>query len=328
MLSFPVARPRSATVMATKRSLSSTVPTRKALPFFLNTLRAAAQENRERDLKSSGKMLRMLMFGKPGAGKGTLSARLVKKYDILSISTGDLLRQHIKERTEVGRQAEDIVAQGGLLPDEVMLRVVTSKLDLLHNRHWILDGFPRTLGQGELLDAHLKKQGTPLSLVVNLDVPDQVILSRISDRWVHLPSGRVYNMSYNRPKVDGLDDETGEPLTKRPDDNPEIFARRLDKFYSTTSPLLSYYTTCATNSEPARNPHQHPHQLSFPVKPPHQLVLKTLSGKTSDEIWPQLDSVLKRSFPNISERAEVKRRHSLTEAMLGDGRQVAESQME
>ncbi len=107
----------------------------------------------------------------------------------------------------------------------------------------------------------------------------------------------------------------------------EIFARRLDKFYSTTSPLLSYYTTCATNSEPARNPHQHPHQLSFPVRPPHQLVLKTLSGKTSDEIWPQLDSVLKRTFPNISERAEVKRRHSLTEAMLGDGRQVAGSQM-
>ncbi|KAK0503333.1 adenylate kinase [Armillaria luteobubalina] len=343
MLSFPVARPRSAT--ATRRFLSSTVPTRKALPFFLNTLRAAAQENHERDLKSRGKMLRMLMFGKPGAGKGTLSARLVKKYDILSISTGDLLRQHIKERTEVGRQAEDIVAQGGLLPDEVMLRVVTSKLDLLHNRHWILDGFPRTLGQGELLDTHLKyasqmlpysapnlttsrKQGTPLSLVVNLDVPDQVILSRISDRWVHLPSGRVYNMSYNRPKVDGLDDETGEPLTKRPDDNPEIFARRLDKFYSTTSPLLSYYTTCATKSEPVRNPHQHPHQLSFPVRPPHQLVLKSLSGKTSDEIWPQLDSVLKGTFPNIKERAEVKRRHSLTEAMLVDGRQVAGSQME
>ncbi|KAK0450939.1 ADK-domain-containing protein [Armillaria borealis] len=307
MLSLPVARRRSATVTETRRFLSSTVPTRKALPFFLNTLRAAAQENRERDLKSRGKMLRMLMFGKPGAGKGTLSARLVKKYDILSISTGDLLRQHIKERTEVGRQAEDIVAQGGLLPDEVMLRVVTSKLDLLHNRHWILDGFPRTLGQGELLDAHLKKQGTPLSLVVNLEVPDQVILSRISDRWVHLPSGRVYNMSYNRPKVDGLDDETGEPLTKRPDDNPEIFTRRLDKFYSTTSPLLSYYTI---------------------LRPPHQLVLKTLSGKTSDEIWPKLDSVLRRTFPNINEKAEVKRRHSLTEAMLVDGRQVAGSQMD
>lgn len=134
--------------------------------------------------------------------------------------------------------AEEIVAQGGLVPDELMLKVVTSKLDSLHNKHWILDGFPRTLAQGELLNSHLKfvliiiylsysfvdklfsKQHTPLSLVVNLDVPDEVILSRISDRWVHLPSGRVYNLSYNRPKVEGFDDQTGEPLTKRPDDNP------------------------------------------------------------------------------------------------------------
>jgi adenylate kinase len=105
-------------------------------------------------------------------------------------------------------------------------------------QHWILDGFPRTLGQGKLLDAHLqfvililccralstdhglRIQNAPLSLVINLDVADNVILNRISDRWVHLPSGRVYNMSYNRPKVDGFDDETGEPLTRRPDDNP------------------------------------------------------------------------------------------------------------
>ena len=163
-------------------------------------------------------------------------------------------------RTEVGQIAEEIVAKGGLLPDELMLRVVSSKLDTLRHKvcsnmiiteinkqritdllaqHWILDGFPRTVGQGKLLDAHLRlaalilcgrfpslscfsfrKQGLPLSLVVNLDVPDEVILARISDRWVHLPSGRVYNLSYNRPRVDGLDDETGEPLTKRSDDNP------------------------------------------------------------------------------------------------------------
>lgn len=98
----------------------------------------------------------MLMFGKPGAGKGTLTARLVKKYDVVSLSTGDLLRRHIDRRTEVGREAEEIVASGGLLPDEVMLRVVSSELDELRNQHWILDGFPRTLGQAELLDTHLK----------------------------------------------------------------------------------------------------------------------------------------------------------------------------
>ncbi|KAI6103383.1 ADK-domain-containing protein [Pisolithus sp. B1] len=202
------------------RSIAHTARVAKALPFSLH--RTCPGSDHE------AKVLRMVMFGKPGSGKGTLSSRLVKKYDVLSLSTGDLLRQHIAERTAVGQQAEGIVAQGGLVPDEIMLQV-----------HWILDGFPRTLNQGKLLDTHLQAQNTPLSLVVNLDVADEVILSRISDRWVHLPSGRIYNMSYNRPKVDGLDDETGEPLAKRPDDNPEVFAHRLKQFHDSTSPLTS-----------------------------------------------------------------------------------------
>ncbi|KAG1878031.1 adenylate kinase [Suillus subalutaceus] len=262
---------------STARPISHSVSVSKALPFYLNNLRSTEQND--------GKVLRMLMFGKPGAGKGTLSARLVKKYDILSLSTGDLLRQHIAERTEIGRQAEEIVAQGNLLPDDVMLKVVASKLESLNNRHWILDGFPRTLGQGKLLDAHLQVQNAPLSLVVNLDVADNVILSRISDRWVHLPSGRVYNMTYNRPKVDGFDDETGEPLTRRPDDNPE-------QFYDSTSPLLAYYAS------------------------PRSARLVTLQGETSDEIWPQLDAVVRRSFPGIRERASsiAQRRYSLSDA--------------
>jgi len=250
----------------------------------------------------------MLMFGKPGAGKGTLSARLVKKYDIMALSTGDLLRQHIAEKTEVGREAEEIVSQGGLLPDDMVLKVVTSKLDKLHNKHWILDGFPRTLGQGELLDSHLKSQNTPLSLVINLDVPDEVILSRISDRWVHLPSGRVYNLSYNRPKVDGIDDETGEALIHRPDDNPEIFARRLTKFYDYTSPLLSYFSS-SSNASPTGEPK-----------------LVTLQGSTSDEIWPKLEGVVRRSFPGLRERAETKRmrlRHSLSDALLSHDHKLA-----
>ncbi|KDQ60942.1 hypothetical protein JAAARDRAFT_123980 [Jaapia argillacea MUCL 33604] len=296
------------------RAFGNSSASKSAIPFSLNSLGPGKNTTTGNEVdhaaESKGRVLRMVMFGKPGAGKGTLSGRLVKKYDILSLSTGDLLRQHIVERTEVGQIAEEIVARGGLLPDEVMLQVITSKLNALHNKHWILDGFPRTLGQGELLDAKLRTKNTPLSLIVNLDVPDEVIMSRISDRWVHLPSGRVYNMSHNRPKVDGFDDATGEPLTKRPDDNPEVFARRLKQFYDSTSPLLSYYSS----------------QPSTTAK------LVTVRGETSDEIWPQLESVIKASFPLIKERVEVvsreeRRRHSLSDAVLGRREEIRRHSM-
>ncbi|KAF8522251.1 adenylate kinase [Hysterangium stoloniferum] len=262
------------------RSITVSASTAKGLSFSLKSSHV--------EEPTHGQQLRMLMFGKPGAGKGTLSTRLTQKYDISFLSTGDLLRQEIAEKTEVGRVAEEIVANGGLLPDDVMIRVIASKLDLMRDRHWILDGFPRTLGQGELLDSHLRNSGKPLSLIVNLDVPDEVILDRITDRWVHLPSGRVYNLSYNCPKVEGRDDVTGEPLTKRPDDNAEIFARRLKKFYESTSPLITYYASKAS--------------------PMTKLV--TLSGRTSDEIWPQLEEVV-GSFPirpGVEARAEARDR--------------------
>ncbi|KAH9946089.1 adenylate kinase [Epithele typhae] len=273
------------------RGISSSTAPQKAVSFSLG---AAARD--ETVPAHDGKLLRMIMFGKPGAGKGTLSSRLVKKYEIVSLSTGDLLRQHIAEKTEVGVLAEEIVAAGGLLPDDIMLKIVTSKLDSLHNRHWILDGFPRTLGQGKLLDDHLAAKGNPLSLIVNLDVPDEVILGRISDRWVHLPSGRVYNLSYNPPKVPGLDDETGEPLMKRPDDNPAVFARRLEQFYASTSPLLTYYALPSAHVGPSK--------------------LVTLAGRTSDEIWPQLEGTVLSKFPSVRERIESKRRSSLSDAVL------------
>ncbi|KAI0831339.1 ADK-domain-containing protein [Trametes gibbosa] len=285
-----------------RRGISQSAAPQKALPFALSTTRAETAAPAQ-DVPGAGRMLRMIMFGKPGAGKGTLSARLVKKYDIVSMSTGDLLRQHIVEKTEVGLLAESIVASGGLLPDDVVLKVVTSKLDALQNRHWILDGFPRTLGQGKLLDEHLTTKAMPLSLVVNLDVPDSVILSRISDRWVHLPSGRVYNLSYNPPKVAGHDDETGEPLAKRPDDNPEIFARRLEQFYASTSPLLAHYGAQAASTASGATR------------------LVTLSGSTSDEIWPQLEGVIRAHFPAVRERQEAKRRHSLSDAVLAQREQ-------
>ncbi|KIY50814.1 ADK-domain-containing protein, partial [Fistulina hepatica ATCC 64428] len=261
-------------------------------------------------------ILRMLMFGKPGAGKGTLSAKLVSKYEITSLSAGDLVRGHINEGTKIGQEAAALVAQGRLLPDNLMLEVVTSRLESLTNKHWILDGFPRTLGQARMLDAQLKRQGTPLSLVINLDVAAEIILSRIDNRWVHLPSGRVYNLSYNRPKVEGLDDVTGEPLSKRPDDNPEVFAKRLEHFYALTFPLLEYYSAQSSTPSPQGlpsdhlNPHHrhlHPHQLSFPERD-RELKMHTLQGKTSDEIWPLLDDVVSSRFPGLKKRKAEKGR--------------------
>ncbi|KAF9651537.1 ADK-domain-containing protein [Thelephora ganbajun] len=269
----------------------------QALRLFLNATRAKDESGKAgRD----GKVLRMVMFGKPGAGKGTLSSRLVKKCDIMSLSTGDILRQNILERTEVGVMAEELVKRGELVSDDIMLKILTNKLDTLHNQPWILDGFPRTLGQGKMLNEHLETKSIPLTLIVNLDVPDEVILARISDRYVHLPSGRVYNMSYNKPRVPGFDDITGEPLAKRPDDNPETFALRLNKFYEATSPLLEYYAS----------------QPSTGTK------LITLKGSTSDEIWPQLDYVVRQAFPGLPERTEPKKRHSLADAIIsGEERQ-------
>jgi len=239
--------------------------------------------------------LRMIIFGKPGAGKGTLSTRLIEKYDVEQISTGDLLRAEVQARTDLGRQAEGIMASGGIVDASLVLRLVSSKLNQLMQhgvQNWILDGFPRTLEQGRLLDPLLRQLSCPLSLVVNLDVPDEVILSRIQDRWTHLKSGRVYNLSYNRPKVPGLDDITGEPLSKRPDDNPEVAARRLQAFYTTTSPLLSYYSSQAITLSPSSPSTSYsPELATF-----GQVYLTEITGRTSDEIWPKMEDVIRRNF--------------------------------
>ena len=254
-------------VACATRFVSSSSIAGRAVPVFSDSYGAGAA--------GSDGVLRMLMFGKPGAGKGTLSSRLMDKYKVNFVSTGDLLRQHIAEKSSIGKEAEAIVAQGGLVPDHLIMQIILEKLDALRGQHWVLDGFPRTLPQGKLLDGHLPQ---PLSLIANLNVPDDVILSRIADRWVHLPSGRVYNTSYNRPRIEGRDDVTGEALVRRPDDNQETFQRRLQQFDAHTSPLLDYYASTVN---------------------PSVTKLITLSGRTSDEIWPQLDSVVRASFPRL-----------------------------
>ncbi|KAJ9111827.1 hypothetical protein QFC20_002414 [Naganishia adeliensis] len=289
--------------------------------------------------------LRILIFGKPGSGKGTLSARLVQKYDLHFVSTGDVLRREIMNGTKVGKEAEAIVASGGLVSDELMLEIIQTELDKLHGKSWILDGFPRTLRQAGLLDSALNEQGRPLNMIIHLAVPDAVIIKRISgehplpsilsllpslspksSRWVHLPSGRVYNTQFksSAPKVPGLDDETGEPLTRRPDDRPETFQRRLEAFYESTSPLLDYFAdhhpeslhelAGATSDEvrraslplppPSSSPSEGanktlaPSGFSYHSAPQGQDLTLTLAAAPSDniagveKIWPQLEALI------------------------------------
>ncbi|KAI9341042.1 adenylate kinase-domain-containing protein [Pilaira anomala] len=232
--------------------------------------------------------LRLLLIGCPGSGKGTQSSRLEKNFGVAHLSSGDLLRRNITDQTALGQQASQYVADGKLVPDNLLISLIDNELFQVGNTNWLLDGFPRTIKQAEALDASLKKIMQPLNLVINLQVPEDVILQRIMDRWIHIPSGRVYNLSYNPPLVPGLDDVTGEPLSKRPDDTPEVFKVRLEQHHAMASPLLDHY----------------------------QNVVVNVSGSTSDEIYPQIESeivnrlgVLPGNLPAALSIAAIKTRY-------------------
>lgn len=215
------------------------------------------------------------MIGAPGSGKGTVTSRLLKQVtQLTSISTGDLLRKEINAKSEIGLKAQGYVEKGALLPDKFMANLVTDALkkhNLLDSKaSFLLDGFPRTRNQAIELTTSLEPLGANMNLAVELDVPHSVIAGRIADRWIHPASGRTYNLSYNPPKVAGKDDVTGEPLAKRPDDNYDTVMARLDKYDETVGPLKEYYKS--------------------------QGILKTITGKTSDEITPKLIDLVVSSF--------------------------------
>lgn len=261
------------------------------------------------------KAARIILVGAPGVGKGTQSERLLKRFPQLSaISSGDLLRTNVKNRTPLGIFAESTMKSGALVPDAMILRLILGELksrgwilpgttpetytlnsssahqgDTSHfhigdmketpsivtsysnpqtsddpESSFILDGFPRTALQAEQLDNLV-----PINLVVHIDTPFQVIMDRIAGRWVHAASGRSYNTDFNAPRVPGLDDVTGEALSKRADDDESVWLERLKKFKETSEPLLNHYAKKG--------------------------VLKTISGNSSDEITPQLyEDVAKR----------------------------------
>lgn len=266
------------------------------------------------------KAARVILVGAPGAGKGTQTERMMKRFPQLSaISSGDLLRENVRRQTPLGIQADTIMKNGALLPDATILRLIVNELttrgwlkspdhlkpymlnsvasamDTLESMDrrsqegvdnfvnpataerasydysespdasFILDGFPRTAVQAKSLATLL-----PINLVVNIKTPAEVILDRICNRWMHMPSGRVYNTTFNAPKVAGKDDVTGEVLVQRDDDKPEVWKARLAKFEETSAPLLEHYDKMG--------------------------VLWTVQGNTSDEITPKLFEEFNKRF--------------------------------
>ncbi|KAI8872971.1 adenylate kinase [Ramicandelaber brevisporus] len=192
---------------------------------------------------SSAQTLRILLTGAPGAGKGTQAERIAKALDIVTISSGQLLRTHIAENTEIGALAKVAVEKGELISDDIMVSMIQDEIRRVSGRNWLLDGFPRTVGQAQLLEQVIAQDPTleSVNLVVNLVVPEEVIIERITERYVHIPSGRTYHTVYSPPKVAMIDDVTGEPLTKRSDDTVEVVQKRLDTYHKMTRPVLDYY---------------------------------------------------------------------------------------
>lgn len=219
----------------------------------------------------------LLILGKPGGGKGTISGKILRDFpQFRHVSTGDELRQHVRNGTELGKEAKKYMDAGALVPDNVIIEMVMSDAveAVKTGQSLLLDGFPRTMEQAVALDKNLD-----VDLVINLCIPNETIIDRISDRWIHPASGRVYNYSYKPPKVKGQDDETGEELIQREDDKPESVLKRLQKYDEATAPLVKYYEKKG--------------------------VIQTFRGTMSDVIYPEVKNWLDEQLAEDDASASV-----------------------
>ncbi len=182
--------------------------------------------------------MRVILLGGPGAGKGTQANYIKERYGIPQISTGDMLRAHVKAGSELGVAAKKIMDEGGLVSDDIIMGMVQERIkDDDCKAGYLFDGFPRTIPQAEAL----KAAGVPIDAVVEINVPDEEIIKRMSGRRVHLASGRTYHVVFNPPKVEGKDDVTGEPLIQRDDDQEATVRSRLKVYHDQTAPLIDFY---------------------------------------------------------------------------------------
>jgi adenylate kinase len=192
--------------------------------------------------------MRLILLGAPGAGKGTQATFIKEKFNIPQISTGDMLRAAVKAGTALGLEAKKFMDAGGLVPDEVIIGMIKERIqDADCKDGFLFDGFPRTIPQAEAM----KQAGVDIDYVVEIDVPDEEIIKRMSGRRMHLASGRTYHVIFNPPKVAGKDDVTGEDLVQRDDDKEETVMKRLEVYHSQTKPLVDYYSNWAKTGDKA-----------------------------------------------------------------------------
>ncbi|XP_030824186.1 GTP:AMP phosphotransferase AK3, mitochondrial isoform X1 [Camarhynchus parvulus] len=238
-------------------------------------LRARGRSSRDsgdsRDSMVVRPLLRAVIMGPPGSGKGTVSARIIKHFGVKHLSSGDLLRDNMQKKTEVGILAKSYIDQGQLIPDHIMTQLMLNEIKGLDQYNWLLDGFPRTVAQAEALDKECH-----IDTVIDLDVPFETIKCRLTARWIHPASGRVYNLEFSPPKVQGIDDITGEPLVQRDDDKPETVSKRLQAYDAQTKPVLEYYRKKG--------------------------LLKSFSGTETNKIWPHIYAFLQTKLPDVSQK--------------------------
>lgn len=186
--------------------------------------------------------MRLILLGPPGAGKGTQAKRVIEEFDITHISTGDIFRKNIKEKTELGQKVEGLLAQGKLVPDELTIEIVWDRLDQEDCKNgFLLDGFPRTIPQAEALDEGLAKRGLKLDRVLNIDVDKDSLVKRLSGRRVCPSCGASYHIDNNPTKVEGICDACQTPVIQREDDKEETVLDRIKLYDSQTKPLVDFY---------------------------------------------------------------------------------------